>query len=368
MRIDQEFKALIKPLEQSERAGLEASIIAEGCRDPIVVWDNVIVDGHNRYEICTANGIEYKTTAIEFADRREARIWIRNNQLHRRNLTDGWKAEYALQNKAELEAVHEEQRVKNRRENAHVSNNDTRESESGKTQKAIADQLDWSTGKVAQADYVRKTSPETWEKAKAGDLTIGKAYATAKQEEKKREYKERLDLISSNTVEDATGEYDVIVMDPPWPMQKITRDVRPNQVSLDYPVMQETDLQNLTIPAAPDCHMWVWTTHKFLPMALRLIDHWGFKYICTFVWNKPGGPQPYGLPQYNCEFALYAHRGNPQFVDTKAFFTAFSAPRGKHSEKPEEFYDVVRRVTAGRRIDMFNRRDIEGFDRWGNES
>lgn len=364
MKVDEEFKALIKPLEPSERAGLEASIVAEGCRDPIVVWDGIIVDGHNRYEICTANGVEFKTTPIEFADRREARIWIRNNQLHRRNLSDGWRAEYALQNKAELEAVAKE--TQGRRTDL-LSNNDKKLPEH-RTQQTIADQLDWSTGKVAQADYVRKTSPETWEKAKAGDLTIGKAYVTAKQEEKKREYKERLDFIASTPAVDPVGDYDVIVMDPPWPMQKITRDVRPNQVSLDYPVMQEEELRDLAIPAAEDCHMWVWTTHKFLPMALRLIDHWGFKYICTFVWHKPGGPQPYGLPQYNCEFALYAHRGNPQFVDTKAFFTAFEAPRGKHSEKPEEFYEVVRRVTGGRRIDMFNRRDIEGFDKWGNEA
>ena len=165
------------------------------------------------------------------------------------------------------------------------------------------------------------------------------------------------------------GKYDVIVIDPPWPMEKIEREARPNQSSsIDYPTMTEEELAVMKIPSASDCHLWCWTTHKFLPMALRLIPQWNFKYVCTFVWHKPGGFQPFGLPQYNCEFAIYARRGSPKFKSTKAFPVCFEAPRGAHSEKPEEFYDVIRRVTGGRRIDMFSRRDIKGFAKWGNES
>ena len=53
LRIDPEFKAIIPPLQSDERALLEQSIRAEGCRDAIVVWDGTIIDGHNRYEICS---------------------------------------------------------------------------------------------------------------------------------------------------------------------------------------------------------------------------------------------------------------------------------------------------------------------------
>ena len=192
--------------------------------------------------------------------------------------------------------------------------------------------------------------------------------ADVKREAKRAAVVESLEDVSARQAKELAGEYDVIVIDPPWPMEKIEREVRPNQVQFDYTTMGEDELAAMKMPAADDCHLWLWTTHRFMPMALRLLDAWGFKYVCTFVWHKPGGFQPIGLPQYNCEFAIYARSGSPQFIDTKAFPVCFDADRGKHSEKPEPFYDVVRRVTAGRRIDIFNRREIDGFDVWGKEA
>ena len=197
---------------------------------------------------------------------------------------------------------------------------------------------------------------------------FGKAVAEVQREEKRETVISNLEALSAKEAKAISGVYDVIVLDPPWPMQKIERDVRPNQTAFDYPTMSEKELAELSVPCADDCHVWVWTTQKFAPMALRLLEAWGLKYVCTFVWHKPGGFQPIGLPQYNCEFAIYARKGAPQFVDTKAFPTCFEAPRGAHSEKPEDFYNIVRRVTAGRRLDMFNRRSINGFDSWGNEA
>jgi len=185
---------------------------------------------------------------------------------------------------------------------------------------------------------------------------------------KKKEALAKVESIRSKRAENPDGKYDVIVIDPPWPMEKIERDCRPNQHALDYPTMTEDGLKALKIPAADDCHIFLWTTQKFLPMAFRLIDAWAFRYVCTFVWHKPGGFQPIGLPQYNCEFALYARKGSPKFTDTKAFNVCFSAPRGAHSEKPGEFYAMVCGATYGTRLDMFSRRMIEGYRAWGNET
>jgi N6-adenosine-specific RNA methylase IME4 len=180
-----------------------------------------------------------------------------------------------------------------------------------------------------------------------------------------------LEAVRSSPVMRPDGRYDVLVLDPPWPMDKIEREVRPNQVGFDYPTMSEDQLrafsESVADMAADDCHLFMWTTQKFLQMALRLIDAYGFRYLLTMVWHKPGGLQPIGLPQYNCEFVIYARKGFPAFVDTKAFSCCFSAPRKEHSRKPDEFYDTVRRVTAGARIDVFSREPRDGFAQFGNE-
>lgn len=173
------------------------------------------------------------------------------------------------------------------------------------------------------------------------------------------------------------GKYDCIVIDPPWPMQKIERVVAPNQtseeVSFDYPTMTEAELIEfgddvLQAILADDCHVFLWTTQKFIPMALRLLEKWGLHYVLTMVWNKTGGFQPFGLPQYNCEFAVYARHGSPRFIDSKNFFCCFEGQRREHSRKPDEFYETIRRVTDARRLDMFSRGEHEGFDQWGNQT
>jgi transposase-like protein len=93
LTIDPEFRALIPPLTADERAQLEANLLAEGCRDPLVVWAQpdrtcVLLDGHHRYDICQQHGLTFSTVLVDkVTTRQEAVNWIINNQLGRRNLT-----------------------------------------------------------------------------------------------------------------------------------------------------------------------------------------------------------------------------------------------------------------------------------------
>lgn len=96
--IDREFKNLIPAISDEERKQLEANIVEHGgARDPLVVWRDgdrdVLIDGHNRYEICTRLGLPYEVEPMEFGSRDEAADWIDRNQLGRRNLS---KQDYKL--------------------------------------------------------------------------------------------------------------------------------------------------------------------------------------------------------------------------------------------------------------------------------
>jgi site-specific DNA-methyltransferase (adenine-specific) len=87
LTIDPEFKALIPPLAPEELAQLEANIIRDGCREPLVVWNGLLIDGHNRYAICTRLGIDFRSIVMEFSDRESVMDWMDSNQLGRRNLS-----------------------------------------------------------------------------------------------------------------------------------------------------------------------------------------------------------------------------------------------------------------------------------------
>jgi hypothetical protein len=96
LKVDEVFRDMMPPLSQEEYAQLELDIVEHGCTDPIIIWDgyNIILDGHNRFRICTEHGIEFKTISLKFETREDAEIWIINRQMGRRSLTDSQKSYY----------------------------------------------------------------------------------------------------------------------------------------------------------------------------------------------------------------------------------------------------------------------------------
>ena len=84
LKIDPDFRNLISPLMPDEFKQLEQNILSiNRCRDTILVWNNTIIDGHNRYAICQEHGIPFEVSKIHFASKEDATLWIVENQLGR---------------------------------------------------------------------------------------------------------------------------------------------------------------------------------------------------------------------------------------------------------------------------------------------
>ncbi len=88
IKIDPEFKALLPPLTIEELAKLEFNLKEDGCREPLMVWNGYLVDGHNRYDICTRLQLPFQVNYIDKPDRDSAMLWMLGNQGGRRNLAD----------------------------------------------------------------------------------------------------------------------------------------------------------------------------------------------------------------------------------------------------------------------------------------
>ncbi|MCL2604523.1 MAG: hypothetical protein FWD90_08585 [Defluviitaleaceae bacterium] len=100
LKIHPEFSRIIPPLSREEYTALEQDIAGTGrCREAILTWRGFIVDGHNRYAICRAHGVPFRTEGMRFSDEAEAIAWIVDHQLGRRNLSDAARIELALQNR-----------------------------------------------------------------------------------------------------------------------------------------------------------------------------------------------------------------------------------------------------------------------------
>lgn len=158
LRIDPEFAEKIPPLTPEEFEQLEANILAEGTvLSPLIVWNGVIVDGHNRYKIIQAHPeISFTMHEKEFTDRYEAISWICKNQLGRRNLTPEQRR-YLIGKQYEAEkcqhgreAGNSLSRDENGRFTVSPQNGDSRSA--GKTSQRIAEETNTSKNYVQRAE------------------------------------------------------------------------------------------------------------------------------------------------------------------------------------------------------------------------
>lgn len=167
--------------------------------------------------------------------------------------------------------------------------------------------------------------------------------------------------------------YDIIYADPPWAETgggKIKRGA-----DRHYPLMKTRDIIQLPVPAIcnDNAHLYLWVTNNFLPTGLEVMKAWGFEYKTTITWTK----DRFGLGQYfrgQTEHCLFGVKGNIPYKliagKRQQATTSIVAPRGRHSEKPQEMREYIEKVSdrlGFSKVELFARQKFPGWDVWGNE-
>jgi len=172
--------------------------------------------------------------------------------------------------------------------------------------------------------------------------------------------------------------YFTIVVDPPWRYGKWGKASKPNyeghipkESDLPYDWMSVEEITALPVGslANKDCELYVWTTQKYLPDTFDVIKAWGFKYCQTLTWcKKPMGKGQGGVYCPTTEFLILARRGKmPKVERIDTTWWQVSRAWKAHSKKPEFFQDLIEQVSEAPRLEMFARRERDGWDVFGNE-
>ncbi len=162
----------------------------------------------------------------------------------------------------------------------------------------------------------------------------------------------------------------MIAIDPPWPISKIIRASRPNQIeNLDYNTIDLSLIKSLPVSSlsSDNSVCFLWTIQKYLPVSFSILESWGFKYQRCITWDKGNGMCLFGF-HHRTEFILFGYRGKIKiYPKHKAFPTLITEHTFKqHSVKPNIFYEYAS-LFGDRCLDMFGRNKRDGWSIWGDE-
>jgi N6-adenosine-specific RNA methylase IME4 len=169
------------------------------------------------------------------------------------------------------------------------------------------------------------------------------------------------------TTDEPVDKYRIVYADPPWSYGNTQPDYHTEQRD-HYPVMEFQAICDLPVKEwiEDNAVLFLWVTSPILAEAFQVVNAWGFEYKASFVWDKI----KHNMGHYNSvrhELLLICTRGSCQPDKQQLFDSVQSIERGKHSEKPVEFYDIIETLyTHGRKLEMFARVPREGWADYGH--
>jgi len=369
IKIKETFKKLIPMLSDEEFNSLEKSLINEGCRDAIVLWNGFIIDGHHRYTICTKHKIKFTTIKKYFENENDVKVWMINNQMARRNITNYVRVELALLGKNLISTKAKE----NQKAGVNLLLNSA-EGQSIDTRKKLAVKANVGTDTVnkverIQAALKQKPDDKLQNNLRSGVISINQAFKRIIAPENRQKRVEKI-LSKNKSLNSLTGSFNVIYADPPWRYEQDSASSN-RGVENHYPTMALDEICNLDINdiAADDCILFLWTPSPIMNEAVKVIEAWGFQYKTSAVWNKESIGMGFYFRQQH-ELLLVAVKGDmPTPPIEHRHSSVYCEKRTQHSKKPDYFRDLIYKMYLEYpKVELFARSQYEGWSVWGNES
>jgi N6-adenosine-specific RNA methylase IME4 len=365
-------------LEGEEFDQLVADIKAHGLHEPIVLYQDQILDGRNRYRACIAAGIEAQSIPYTGTD---PLGYVISLNLKRRHLDESQRAIVA----AKLATLR-------RGDNQHTEGLPIGRSSEllNVGQRTIArarEVLDKGTpeltaaverGQVsvsAAADIASRPHDEQREIVARGAKEILEAAKAIRADQYHAKRAARLakiiEISNANAPLPQDRKYPIILADPAWHFEVYDDSGMQRAAQAHYPTMELGDICKLPVAdlATPDAVLFMWTTNPHLPEAFEVLAAWGFTYCTNVVWTKDKWGLGYWVRNQH-ELLLIATRGNPPTpLPESRPSSVITAARREHSRKPDEAYELIERMYPGLpRIELFARHARPGWAAWGNQA
>lgn len=367
-----ELCKLFPPMSEDQFTALMRDIAENGLRQPIVIYENKILDGRHRYKACINLGRQPVSVIYDGDD---PLGYVISHNLSRRHLDESQRAMIGARianmksgrpsksgkilpvsmtnDEAAARLSVSDQSIKSAKKVINKGTDDLKAAvESGQIAVSVAAKIA-DLGPDQQAEVIAAPRPD-------------QAIKKIARQEKEQELAERT---ITQTMSSDGKLYGVIYADPPWKFETHSENGMDRSADNHYPTMSMFDMLTLDVPAANDCVMFMWATVPMLPEAIDLMDSWGFEYKSHIVWIKDRIGTGYWTRNKH-EMLLIGTKGK---VPAPAMGTqppsVIELPLGRHSEKPAFFADMISTLyPTTPKLEMFARVGRVGWDVIGNEA
>jgi N6-adenosine-specific RNA methylase IME4 len=345
-------------LPEDELQQLADNIAANGLLYPIILFDGLVLDGRNRLAACELASV---VPTFDHWTGDDPIAYVISCNIARRHLNKTQAAFCALAFMS-LYVEQARERMAQGGEGGVPGEGTQLVEYLGEAAQHAAKQFHTNRQYIYDAKRIATERPDLAKQCIAGTLSLKRAKGVLNRES-------RVAAVS-DAPELPTGKlYPVIYADPPWRYEQARTDTRAMETHYDTMALEDICALEVSELAHEHAVLFLWTTSPKLAESIEVIPRWGFDYRTCMIWDK----QQIGMGNYvrqQHELLLIAARGNlpiPKPANLSASIVC--AKRGKHSEKPQEFRDIIEAMYPEYpRIELFARTAVPGWDRWGNEA